>query len=413
MSKTILVIGTFDTKNDELAYLIGKIRDQGGQVLTMDVSVLGGTDQPIDITKHDVAAAVGETIDGLISLGEEGEAFEKMSAGAAATTLKAYKDGKFDGMIALGGTMGTDLALDCAQALPIGVPKYIVSTVAGSPLIAADRMAADVQFILWAGGLYGLNPLCKSSLSQAAGAVLGAARAVEPPAFDRPLIGMTSLGSTCLKYMKRLHPELTKRGYDVAVFHTTGMGGMAFERLASDGAFACVMDFSLQELVNVLHGSLVSSGSDRLTGAGRSGTPQMVAPGASDILDLAGWQDIPLQFQDRPFHQHNRLVKNVAFNKEERAVLAQAMVERLASATGPTHYFLPEHGIEEWDKPGEPVHDPEGLAAFVNATRTAAENRIEMTVLDCHINDEAFCAAVLNQLDAWIANGVVPKGKAV
>ena len=413
MSKTILVIGTFDTKNDELAYLIGKIRDQGGQVLTMDVSVLGDTDQPIDITKHDVAAAVGETIDGLISLGEEGEAFEKMSAGAAATTLKAYKDGKFDGMIALGGTMGTDLALDCAQALPIGVPKYIVSTVAGSPLIAADRMAADVQFILWAGGLYGLNPLCKSSLSQAAGAVLGAARAVEPPAFDRPLIGMTSLGSTCLKYMKRLHPELTKRGYDVAVFHTTGMGGMAFERLASDGAFACVMDFSLQELVNVLHGSLVSSGSDRLTGAGRSGTPQMVAPGASDILDLAGWQDIPLQFQDRPFHQHNRLVKNVAFNKEERAVLAQAMVERLASATGPTHYFLPEHGIEEWDKPGEPVHDPEGLAAFVNATRTAAENRIEMTVLDCHINDEAFCAAVLNQLDAWIANGVVPKGKAV
>ena len=413
MSKTILVIGTFDTKNDELAYLIGKIRDQGGQVLTMDVSVLGDTDQPIDITKHDVAAAVGETIDGLISLGEEGEAFEKMSAGAAATTLKAYKDGKFDGMIALGGTMGTDLALDCAQALPIGVPKYIVSTVAGSPLIAADRMAADVQFILWAGGLYGLNPLCKSSLSQAAGAVLGAARAVEPPAFDRPLIGMTSLGSTCLKYMKRLHPELTKRGYDVAVFHTTGMGGMAFERLASDGAFACVMDFSLQELVNVLHGSLVSSGSDRLTGAGRSGTPQMVAPGASDILDLAGWQDIPRQFQDRSFHQHNRLVKNVAFNKKERADLAQAIVERLASATGPTHYFLPEHGIEEWDKPGEPVHDPEGLAAFVNATRTAAENRIEMTVLDCHINDEAFCAAVLNQLDAWIADGVVPKGKAV
>jgi len=413
MSKTILVIGTFDTKNDELAYLIGKIRDQGGQVLTMDVSVLGDTDQPIDITKHDVAAAVGETIDGLISLGEEGEAFEKMSAGAAATTLKAYKDGKFDGMIALGGTMGTDLALDCAQALPIGVPKYIVSTVAGSPLIAADRMAADVQFILWAGGLYGLNPLCKSSLSQAAGAVLGAARAVEPPAFDRPLIGMTSLGSTCLKYMKRLHPELTKRGYDVAVFHTTGMGGMAFERLASDGAFACVMDFSLQELVNVLHGSLVSSGSDRLTGAGRSGTPQMVAPGASDILDLAGWQDIPRQFQDRSFHQHNRLVKNVAFNKKERADLAQAIVERLASATGPTHYFLPEHGIEEWDKPGEPVHDPEGLAAFVNATRTASENRIEMTVLDCHINDEAFCAAVLNQLDAWIADGVVPKGKAV
>lgn len=411
MDKTILVIGTFDTKQDELGYLIDKIREQGGKVLTMDVSVLGDTDQPIDISKHEVVAAAGETIEGLIALGEEGEAFEKMSAGAAATTLNLYKQGKFDGMIVLGGTMGTDLALDCAQALPIGVPKYIVSTVAGSPLIAADRMAADVQFILWAGGLYGLNPLCKSSLAQAAGAVLGAARAAEPPSFDRPLIGMTSLGSTCLRYMKQLHPELTARGYDVAVFHTTGMGGMAFERLATEGAFACVMDFSLQELVNVLHGSLVSSGEDRLTGAGRSGTPQMVAPGASDILDLAGWQDIPERFQDRSFHQHNRLIKNVAFNVEEKADLARAIVDRLADAKGPTQYFLPTQGIEEWDRPGEPVHDPEGLSAFVAATKEAAADRINMTVLDCHINDAAFCEAVLQQLDAWVSAGIVPKGK--
>ena len=410
MSKTILVIGTFDTKDDELEYLTARIRDQGGTVLTMDVSVLGDTEQSIDISKHDVAAAAGETIDSLIALGEEGEAFEKMSAGAAATTLKLYNAGKFDGMIALGGTMGTDLALDCAQALPIGVPKYIVSTVAGSPLIAAERMAADVQFILWAGGLYGLNPLCKSSLSQAAGAVLGAAEAVEPPAFDRPVIGMTSLGSSCLKYMKRLHPELTARGYDVAVFHTTGMGGMAFERLAAEGAFACVMDFSLQELVNVLHGSLVSSGEDRLTGAGRSGTPQMVAPGASDILDLAGWQEIPARFTDRPFHQHNRLIKNVAFNAAERAELAQAIADRLAEASGPTHFFLPMQGIEEWDKPGEPAHDPEGLSAFVAASKTASAGRVEMTALDCHINDTAFCDAVLDQLDRWVAEGIVPKG---
>ena len=344
-------------------------------------------------------------------MGEEGEAFEKMSAGAAATTLRLYQEGRFDGMIALGGTMGTDLALDCAQALPIGVPKYIVSTVAGSPLIAAERMAADVQFILWAGGLYGLNPLCKSSLSQAAGAVLGAANAVEPPRFDRPVIGMTSLGSSCLKYMKRLHPTLTARGYDVAVFHTTGMGGMAFERLAAEGAFACVMDFSLQELVNVLHGSLVSAGRDRLTGAGRAGVPQIVAPGASDILDLAGWQDIPERFKDRPFHQHNRLIKNVAFHAQEREALATAIVDRLASATGPTQYLVPKHGIEEWDKPGEPAHDPEGLAAFIAATQAATKGRVNTTLLDCHINDEAFCDAALAQLDQWIDAGIVPKGK--
>jgi uncharacterized protein (UPF0261 family) len=378
----------------------------------MDVSVLGNPRHPAGISKHDVAAAAGTTIDALIALGEEGEAFEQMSAGAALLTRRLYAEGRFDGMIALGGTMGTDLALDCAQALPIGVPKYIVSTVAGSPLIAADRMAGDVQFILWAGGLYGLNPFCKSSLSQAAGAVLGAARAVEPPVFDRPVIGMTSLGSSCLKYMKRLHPALVARGYDVAVFHTTGMGGMAFERLAAEGAFACVMDFSLQELVNVLSGSLVSAGAGRLTGAGRSGTPQMVAPGATDILDLAGWQEIPARFADRPFHQHNRLIKNVAFNAEERRLLARAMTDRLAAATGPTQFFLPRGGIEEWDRKGEAAHDPEGLAAFIEAAEQALDGRVPYTALDCHINDEEFCDAVLEQLDAWIAAGLVPAGNA-
>lgn len=411
MTTTILVIGTFDTKADELTYLIGRIEAQGGTVMAMDVSILGETRHPVAISKHEVAAAAGTTIDALIALGEEAEAFERMSAGAAALTCRLHKEGRFDGMIALGGTMGTDLALDCAQALPMGVPKYIVSTVAGSPLIAADRMAADVQFILWAGGLYGLNPLCKSSLSQAAGAVVGAARAVEPPSFDRPLIGMTSLGSSCLKYMKRLHPELTRRGYDVAVFHTTGMGGMAFERLAADGAFACVMDFSLQEFVNVQHGSLVSAGADRLTGAGRSGTPQLVAPGAADILDLAGWQDIPDRFRDRPFHRHNRLIKNVAFNAEERRALARAMADRLAAAKGPTHFFLPRGGIEEWDRPGEAAHDPEGLAAFADEAERVMTGRVEMTALDCHINDAAFCEAVLVQLDAWVAAGIVESGK--
>ena len=411
MTKTILVIGTFDTKDDELNFLIGRIKDQGGEVLTMDVSVLGDPSNPTDISKHEVAEAGGSTIEALIAGGEEAAAFEVMSAGSAVLTRKLHQSGKCDGMIALGGTMGTDLALDCAQALPIGVPKYIVSTVAGSALIGADRMAADVQFILWAGGLYGLNPLCKSSLSQAAGAVLGAAKAAQPPEFDRPVIGMTSLGSSCLKYMKRLHPELTERGYDVAVFHTTGMGGMAFERLTAEGAFACVMDFSLQEFVNMLNGSLVSAGQDRLTAAGKSGVPQMVAAGAADILDLAGWQDIPDRFTDRAFHPHNRLIKSVGFNIEEKIEIARAIADRLADAKGPTEFFLTKGGIEEWDRPGQPAYDPEGLAAFCEATETAMADRVSVTTLDCHINDEAFCAAVLSKLDAWVAAGLVPDGR--
>lgn len=223
--KTILVIGTYDTKDDELSYLAGCITAQGGGVLRMDVSVLGNPVSPVDITKAQVAQAGGSTIQAAIDSGDENTAMQIMARGAAAEALRLYRAGAIDGVIALGGTMGTDLALDVCAALPLGVPKYVVSTVSFSAMLPPERLAADIQMILWAGGLYGLNSVCKSSLSQAAGAVLGAARAAEPPRANRPLIGMTSFGKTILHYMVTLKPELEKRGYEVAVFHATGMGG--------------------------------------------------------------------------------------------------------------------------------------------------------------------------------------------
>ncbi len=291
--KTILVIGTFDTKNDELGFLGDIIREQGGRVLTMDVSVLGNPLRATDYSKHDVAAEGGSSIENAIDTGDENHAMQIMAAGAALLTSRLYSESRFDAMIVLGGTMGTDLALDVCSALPLGVPKYIVSTVSFSPLIPAWRLAADTQMILWAGGLYGLNSICRASLSQAAGAVLGSARAVIPPERKKPLIGMTSLGASALKYMVPLKPALEERGYEVAVFHATGMGGRAFESLARQGAFACVFDFCTQELGNHVNGSIISAGPDRLTGAGLNGTPQIVAPGCYDLVDIVGWHPLP------------------------------------------------------------------------------------------------------------------------
>jgi uncharacterized protein (UPF0261 family) len=330
-----------------------------------------------------------------------------MAQGAALLTSQLHAEGCIDGMIVLGGTMGTDLALDCAQALPMGVPKYVVSTVSFSPIIATERLSPDIQMILWAGGLYGLNPICKSSLSQAAGAVLGAAMAVEKPVSKRPLIGMTSLGSSCLKYMKLLRDPLQERGFDVAVFHATGMGGMAFEALARQGQFAAVMDFSLQELSNLVGGSVVHSGADRLTGAGAAGIPQMVAAGCADLIDFACWQDIPAQYDDRPFHAHNRLIKSAALSGGERRGVVREMAQRLAGAKGPVHVLMPIQGIEEWDKEGGPAHDLEALAAMVDEMEKSMKAPTELSLLDCHINDPAFADAALAILDAWIADGTV------
>lgn len=405
--KVILIVGTYDTKNEELDYMASCIRGQNGAVLSMDISVLGDPAGQVDISKHDVAAEAGSSITAVIDSGDENSAMQIMARGACALAARLYGEGRFDGVVILGGTMGTDAALDICQALPLGVPKYVVSTVSFSPIIPPDRLSADIQMILWAGGLYGLNSVCKASLSQAAGAVLGAARAVEVPNSGRPMVGMTSLGSSCLQYMKPLKPALEERGFEVAIFHATGMGGMAYESIAAKGGFACVMDFALSELGNLLAGSVVNGGADRMLNAGKAGIPQIVAPGCLDLIDFAGWQEIPEQYRDRPFHEHNRLIKSSGLNGEERRTTAREIASRLKASSTRSHVILTNQGIEEWDRPGDVAHDPESFADFCDEMRQVITDPIEFTELDCHINDQGFADAALAIFDAWVADGTV------
>ncbi|MEP3846343.1 MAG: Tm-1-like ATP-binding domain-containing protein [Paracoccaceae bacterium] len=408
--KTILVIGTYDTKDDELAFLARVIRDQGGGVVTMDVSVLGDPSKPCDYSKHDVAIEGGNSIKAAIESGDENHAMQIMAKGASLLAARLFTEGVFDGMIVLGGTMGTDLALDVTAALPLGVPKYIVSTVSFSPLIPADRLAPDTQIILWAGGLFGLNSVCKASLSQAAGAVLGAARAVQMPDPDKPLIGMTSLGTSALKYVVPLKPSLEARGFEVAVFHATGMGGRAFESLAGQGAFACVFDFCTQELGNHIHGSNISAGADRLTNAGASGTPQIVVPGCYDLVDVVGWKPIDDKWTNHLKHAHNRLLTSIVLETEEREQVARAHSEQLALAKGPVSMILPEMGLGEWDREGADLHNAEGLAAFLVEMEASLPANVSAQRIPHHINDSEFAKKALEIFDAWCADGTVKTG---
>ena len=407
----ILLVGTADTKRDELALLRERLRSLGAGVLLMDVGVLAAGEVPVDITHDAVAQAAGSTLAEVIAADDENRAMTIMARGAALIAARLQAEGRIHGLLALGGTMGTDLAFDVAAALPLGVPKVIVSTVAYSHLIPPERITPDLIMVLWAGGLYGLNSLCRSALAQGAGAVVGAARAAEPPRNDRPLVGFTSLGKSCLAYMVTLKPALEARGYEVAVFHTTGMGGRAFEALAAAGRFAAVMDFSLQELANHLGGSCVSAGADRLTGAGRAGTPQIVAPGAVDMVDFPAWQPVPALLAGRPVHQHNRLIASATSAPDLRQRIAREIGTRLAQATGPACLLLPLQGIEQWDRPGEPLHDADGLAAFIAAMREAVPRGLPYVEIDAHINDAAFCDAALAVFDRWVAEGRIAAGR--
>ncbi|MBL9062867.1 Tm-1-like ATP-binding domain-containing protein [Tabrizicola sp.] len=403
MTPTILVAGTWDTKDAELGYMRDVILGQGGRVLTMDVSVLGDPSKPTDMSKHQVAEAAGSSIAAAIAAEDENTAMQVMATGSARLAAKLHAEGRIQGVIVLGGTMGTDLALDLCSALPLGVPKYVVSTVSFSPMLPPERLPADIQMILWAGGLYGLNSICKASLSQAAGAVLGAARAVELPQRDRPLIGMTSFGKTVLRYMVGLKPALEARGFEVAVFHATGMGGRAFESLAAEGAFAAVLDFAPQEVGNHLFGSAITAGPDRMTSAGAKGVPQIVSIGCYDLVDLVGWHPVPPHLEGLPGHAHNRLLSSVVLDVEGRRRVARAIMGKLAAAKGEVVFLLPVRGGNEWDRDGGPLCDPEGLAAFVAEVRAACPSNVRLVELDAHINDPAFSEAALAVVDGWIA----------
>lgn len=408
---TILVIGTADTKSEEMQYLENRINALNVDAVIMDVGVLEPASFPVAYTNEDVANHADTTIQAIIDSGDENTAMTLMAKGASALTAKLYGEGKIDGMIALGGSMGTDLALDCAAVLPIGVPKFVVSTIAFSPTIAAERLSPDIMMILWAGGLYGLNAACKAVLSQAAGAVAGASRAVEKPSNERPVVGMSSLGSSCLPYMKILSPALEKRGYEVAVFHATGMGGMAIERLAEQNYFCCVMDLALCELSNAAHGGVLTAGENRLTNAGKNGIPQILAPGASDMVDIATWGGIPDKFKDRDYHAHNRLIASVATTTEERVETAELICSRIKEAKGPTAFVLPRHGIHAWDKEGEPMYDPDIMSKYADAFVANMPKNTELHELEAHICDGIFCETVLNIFDQWVAQGHIPAGK--
>lgn len=406
----ILVVGTADTKADELRYLSERVAAAGGVAATMDVGVLGTAPFPPDVRNAEVAAAAGTTLAALAALGDENAAMARMADGAAAIVRREHAAGRLDGVLALGGTMGTDLALDVCAALPLGVPKVVVSTVSFSHLIPPERIAPDLTMIGWPGGLYGLNATCRAALSQAAGAVVGACLAVEPPRGDRPSVAISSLGTSCLSYVRTLKPALEARGYEVAVFHCTGMGGRAMEALAAEGRFAAVLDLCLQELGNALAGSVVTAGDARLTAAGRRGVPQIVAPGAIDMIDLPSWRPLPEAYAQRPYHAHNRLIGSVTATPDERRRVARAIGERLGAATGPTAFVLPLRGVQQWDREGEPLRDAAGIAAFVEAARDAVHAPVERVEVDAHVNDAAFCEAVLGVFDRWVAEGLVARG---
>lgn len=405
---TILLIGTADTKADELAFLRREIEAQGHAALVLDVGVLGVPVIVPDFDNHSVAAAAGSSLAEIAALGSENLAMQRMARGAAQIAVDLCATQRIDGVLAIGGTMGTDLALEVTSALPLGIAKLIVSSVSFSHIIPPERIAPDLMMVLWAGGLWGLNTACCSVLRQAAGAIVGSAVANRGKVmWTRPVVGVSSLGSSCTRYLTHLKPALEARGYEVIVFHAVGLGGRALESLVKQGHLVAVLDLALIEVSNHALGSVVTAGPDRLEAAGRAGVPQIVAPGAIDSIDLRPWEALPQSMQGRPLHTHNRLIGSARATPQDKLRIAAVVAAKLNQATGPTAFVMPLGGVNEWDRPGGEMCDPEGIAGFADAMRAGLAPHIQYLQVGGHINDPVFAESVLNVFDHWVEQGLI------
>lgn len=322
-----------------------------------------------------------------------------MGEGAAAVLSELLGEGRVDAVLAVGGSGGSSIAARAVRDLPVGLPKLIVSTMASgdvSPYIGAK----DVTLTYSVVDIAGVNRVSRLILGNAAAAAAGMAQAyaTEPAAEgDRPLVAASMFGVTT-PGVDAARERLEELGYEVLVFHSTGSGGRALESLVGSGLLAGVLDLTTTELADDLVGGVLSAGPDRLTAAGRHGVPQVVAPGALDMVNFGPRDTVPERFAGRLFYEHNPTVTLMRTTPDEMAELGRRVAAKVAAATGPAALLVPLRGVSALDAPGLPFHDPEADAAAF-AAMPAAER------LDLHVNDPEFGRAMADRLHQMITGG--------
>lgn len=398
MPRTILLIGTLDTKGTEYEYVRDLIRDRGFGTLTMDAGVLGEPGFSPDITADEVAVAGSGSLAALRERGDRGEAVDVMIRGVCRLTPELYEARRFHGVLALGGGGGTNIAAAAMQTLPVGVPKLMVSTVVSGDVTPYVGIK-DVTLMYSAVDIAGLNPLSRRILANAAGAICGMVGQDVPAAKDRPIVAASMFGVTT-PCVNRIRERMENAGYEMLVFHATGSGGRSMEGLIRDGYVAGVADMTTTEWCDEVVGGVLSAGPDRLTAAGETGIPQVVSCGALDMVNFRAMHTVPEPFRGRMLYRHNPNVTLMRTTAEECREIGRRIAENLNKATGPTMLMLPLKGVSMLDREGEPFHDPEADAALFDALHRHVRPPVELVELDLHINDTAFADAVFERLIA-------------
>src|SRR3954451_2782270 len=395
---TVLLVGTLDTKGDEYAFLRDRLRAAGVGTLIVDVGTQGPPRVEPDVPREQVAAAAG--VD-LAALADRGGALAYMRGTALVVVRRLFEEGRCQGVLAAGGSGGTAIATAAMRALPIGVPKLVVSTMASGDTSGYVDVS-DVGLLPAVTDVAGLNSISAGVLARAAAAMAGMVTMTPVDlGAARPVVAATMFGVTT-PAVTAARAELERRGYEVLVFHATGTGGRAMESLVEAGLVAGVLDLTTTELADDLVGGVLSAGPHRLEAAGRRGVPQVVSLGALDMVNFGPRESVPARFADRTLHVHNPSVTLMRTTAQECAELGRRLGAKLSAATGPVALFVPLRGISAIAGEGGPFFDAAADAALLAGLRATLAPAVEVHEVDAHINDRAFAVATAARLDEFL-----------
>ena len=406
MPNNVVIIGTLDTKGQEVEFLRESIIGHQCVPIVLDVGILNPPTTVADILREKVALAGGSNLEELLRRKDRRLAVQTMILGAAELLRGLYKQDELSGIIAIGGGTGTHIGMGVMRTLPLGLPKLMVSTVASrdmSNLIGTK----DITVMHSVVDILGLNAVSKKILSNAAAAIAGMAKQGGKISSDKPIIGLTSFGFITQGAM-RVKTMLEGLGYEVAPFHANGTGGMAMEDLIDQGLISGVMDLALHEFADALYGGYCGDiGPGRLESAGRIGLPQLVVPGGLDciVLEFNSVETMPPDLRDRKVFWYD-FRSGVRTNREDMARLAATISGKLNRANGPTRVMIPMKGFSEADAIGAPLYEPITNQAFLSALKSGLNPEIEVIEVNAHINDAEFAEAAVSTLNSMMRGTV-------
>ena len=405
---TLAVLGTYDTKGQELAFVAETLRRQGFETVQIDVGSLEPPTAVPDVSRQTVLDSLdsGPETAAVLARRDRGECVTLMARAAAVYVSRLVTSGSIQGIISLGGGGGTAIATSAMRALPIGFPKVMVSTLA-SGQTAHYVGAVDIVMIPAIVDVAGLNRISRTVFENAAGALCGMVAAAErrrlQPSADKPVVVASMFGNTtaCVTEARRL---VEAAGYEVLVFAATGTGGRAMESLIASGLVAGVLDITTTEWADELVGGVLTAGPERLDAAAKAGIPAIITPGCLDMVNFGEPATVPARFVGRRFYQHNPQVTLMRTTPEECAELGRILAEKINRYTAPVTVLLPLGGISIISAPGQPFHDPAADRALFESLKSHLRPGIPVVELQNAINDPAFAQACAERLLTQMKN---------